>query len=122
MGPRSSSRPKPVPKSILKKKYSREVTPYAPDVEVVVVPDSSDEQEEEDDDDDEMNNEEDELDAPSSPSVPVTPKKPQVVASAPSSSSSSAVAIPRSFRQRLSSSRLVAVPGPPMTLFIVEKY
>ncbi|KAJ7895848.1 hypothetical protein B0H13DRAFT_1885370 [Mycena leptocephala] len=103
----------PVPKSILKKKYSREVTLYAPDVEVIVVPDSSDEQEEEDDEDDKMNDEENQLDAPSSPSVPVTHKKPKVVASAPSSSSSSAVAIPRSFRQRLSSSCLVAVPGPP---------
>ncbi|KAJ7825534.1 hypothetical protein B0H13DRAFT_1918597 [Mycena leptocephala] len=112
MGPRSSSCPKPVPKSILKKKYSREVTLYAPDIEVVVVPDSSDEQEEEDDEDDEMNDEEDELDAPSSPSVPITPKKPKVVASAPSSSSSSRRRHPRSFRQRLSSSRLVAVPGP----------
>ncbi|KAJ7791899.1 hypothetical protein B0H13DRAFT_1935852 [Mycena leptocephala] len=117
-GARSSSRPKPVPKSILKKKYSRKVTPYAPDVEVVVVPNSSDKQEEEDDEDDEMNDEEDELDTPSFPSVPVTPKKPKVVASAPSSLSSSAVAIPRSFRQRLSSSHLVAVPGPPPELTV----
>ncbi|KAJ7870856.1 hypothetical protein B0H13DRAFT_1896034 [Mycena leptocephala] len=113
MAPGSSSRPKPTPKSILKK-YHREVTPFAPNVEVVVVPDSSEEVEEEgEDEDEEMGGEDDELDTPSSPSVPVTPKKPRAASSAPPSPASSAVAIPRSFRERLSSSRLVPAPRRP---------
>jgi hypothetical protein len=115
MAPASSSRVKDTSRPTPRPKSRREVTPYATPIEVISVPDTDDENEEEEDNDNEEEEvEEDELDAPARSSAPAPSRKPKGGDPAPISSSSTAsIPIPRSFRERLATSRLVNIPRAP---------